>query len=89
MKIITLEIPEEILSLLKENSQEFAKDLKICTAVDMYRLRRLSSGKAAELAGISRIQFFHELNKHKVPLYDVSEKELNQDCDNADRYSIV
>ncbi|MBN2531680.1 MAG: UPF0175 family protein, partial [Spirochaetales bacterium] len=58
-------------------------------AVDMYRLGRLSSGKAAELAGISRIQFFHELNNHKVPLYDVSEEELDKDLDNADKYSIV
>jgi predicted HTH domain antitoxin len=86
---LSLEVSEEILSLLKENPQEFAHDLKICAAVDMYRLGRLSSGKAAELAGISRIQFFHELSKHKVPLYDVSEEELDKDLDNADHYSIV
>ena len=89
MKTITLEVPEEILSLLKENPQEFASDLKICAAVDMYRLGRLSSGKAAELAGISRINFFHELNEHKVPLYDVTEEELDRDIDNAKKYSII
>ena len=43
-------------------------------AVKLYELGRLSSGKAAELAGITRVEFLLQLDRYKVfPL----EAELN------------
>jgi predicted HTH domain antitoxin len=48
--------------------------MKMLAAVKLYELGRLSSGRAAELAGISRVEFLLLLQRYKVfPL----ESELN------------
>ena len=89
MKTITIQVPDGILDSLKEDPEELANDLKIYAAIEMYREGKLSTGKAAEFLGIPRIAFFKLLGKHKVPLYDVNEKELEKDIENASRYSII
>jgi predicted HTH domain antitoxin len=35
-------------------------------AVKLYEMGRLSSGRAAELAGMSRVEFLPSLNRYKV-----------------------
>ncbi len=50
---IVLEIPDEVLLSLKETAAEFAQDMRMLTAVKLYQMGRLSSGRAAQLAGVS------------------------------------
>ncbi|MEO5369850.1 MAG: UPF0175 family protein [Magnetococcus sp. DMHC-1] len=38
----------------------------LLTAIKLFELGRLSSGRAAELAGISRMEFLMILEKHKI-----------------------
>jgi predicted HTH domain antitoxin len=59
MQSITLNIPDEILISLKKNSQEFLKEMLFITSMSLYQRGKLSSGRAAELAGIPRVQFLH------------------------------
>src|SRR3972149_2325099 len=79
MEKVVLEIPEEILVSLKESSQEFSKDILILAAVKLYELGKLSSGRAAQLAGVSRISFLQSLSRYNVPIFDLTEEELKQD----------
>ena len=83
MEKVVLEIPEEILVSLKESSQEFSKDILILAAVKLYELGKLSSGRAAQLAGVSRISFLQSLSRSNVPIFDLTEEELKQDIANA------
>jgi predicted HTH domain antitoxin len=55
----------------------------MAAAVKLYELGKLSSVRAAELAGISRISFLQLLARYKVPIFDLSEEELKQDLSNA------
>ena len=80
---VVLEIPEEILVSLKESSQEFSKDILILAAVKLYELGKLSSGRAAQLAGVSKISFLQSLSRYNVPIFDLTEEELKQDIANA------
>jgi len=80
---VILEIPEEILISLKESSKEFSKDILILAAVKLYELGKLSSGRAAQLAGVSRISFLQSLSRYNVPIFDLTEEELKQDIANA------
>ncbi len=89
MKTITIEVPESILSTLKGKTEDFANDIKLYAAMEMYREGKMSTGTAAEFLGISRIAFFKLLGKHKVPLYDVTKEELEKDIENASKYSII
>ena len=83
MEKVVLEIPEEILISLKESSKEFSKDILILAAVKLYELGKLSSGRAAQLAGVSKISFLQSLSRYNVPIFDLTEEELKQDIANA------
>jgi len=83
MEKVVLDIPEEILISLKETTHEFSRELLMLAAVKLFELGKLSSGRAAQLAGISRISFLQSLASYKVPIFDLSEEELKQDMMNA------
>jgi predicted HTH domain antitoxin len=52
-------------------------------ALKMFELGKLSSGKAAQLAGISRVEFFEMCGRYHVSIVNYStdeiEAELTQD----------
>jgi len=52
--------------------------------IDAARQRvALSSGMAASLIGMTRVQFLGELHRYDVPMIDLDENELAQDIANA------
>ena len=63
---IVLDIPEKILLAEKTDEASFAQELRILAAVKLYELGRLSSGRAAELAGMSRVEFLFTSGRYKV-----------------------
>jgi predicted HTH domain antitoxin len=68
---VRLPVPEEILTALNLSPEMFANELRGLAAVKLYEMGRLSSELAAELAGLSREEFFELL-----PRYGVSAVEL-------------
>ena len=63
---ISIEIPESILLAEKTDEVSFARELRILAAVKLYEMGRLSSGRAAELAGMTRVEFLMSLGRYKV-----------------------
>lgn len=77
---IVLDIPEKVLLAEKTDEVTFAREVRVLAAVKLYELGRLSSGRAAELAGMPRVEFLLTLGRYKVfPL----EAELS-DLEHAD-----
>lgn len=66
MEKILLEIPDEVLISLKETPSEFSRDLLMLAAVKLYRMGKLSSGQAAQLAGIPRVIFLQSIEGLKI-----------------------
>ena len=66
LRQIVIDIPEKILLAEKEDEIGFARKLRMLAAIKLYELGHLASGRGAELAGISRVQFLLELGKYKV-----------------------
>jgi len=83
MEKIVLEIPEEILISLKETPSELSRDIRMLAAVKLYEMGRLSSGRAAQLAGLPRVSFLQSLSRYGVPIIGLSPEELKRDLDNA------
>ena len=63
---VTIDIPEKVLLAEKTDEASFGREMRILSAVKLYELGRLSSGRAAELAGMSRIEFLAALERYKV-----------------------
>jgi predicted HTH domain antitoxin len=58
----------------------------------MFELGKLSSGKAAELAGMSRIEFFEMCGRYRVSIFNYSpedlESELQRDGETLDKVQV-
>lgn len=63
---IVIDVPEQILLAEKTDAVSFAHELRLLAAIKLYELGRLSSGRAAELGGISRVEFLLGLKRFNV-----------------------
>ena len=66
VKQLTIDVPEKILLAEKMDEQTFAQEMRMLTAIKLFELGRLSSGRAAELAGVSRVAFLFSLDRYQV-----------------------
>ena len=83
MTEVTLSLPEETLLALHLTPDELAQELRLAAAVKLYELGRLSSGAAANLAGIPRVVFLSKLADYGVPTFRLTADELAEDLSRA------
>jgi len=63
---IVISVPEAVLLAEKTDETAFAREMSVLAAVKLYELGRLSSGRAAELAAMSRVEFLLALSRYRV-----------------------
>ncbi len=63
---IAIDVPESVLLAGKTDEHAFAREVRVLAAVKLYELGRLSSRRAAELAGMARVEFLLTLDRYKV-----------------------
>jgi predicted HTH domain antitoxin len=63
MKVLTIPYSEDLLLSMKRSPQEFESEARLLLAVKLYELDRISTGAAAQLAGLSRVAFMFELSR--------------------------
>lgn len=80
---ILVEFPPTLPDALQRTPEQFAQEAKMAMAVKLYELKRLSSGMAATLAGIDRVQFLRELHQYGIAVIDTSAEELAADIAHA------
>jgi predicted HTH domain antitoxin len=74
---ISFPVKTDILLSLKENADEFTQNLRFMSALMLYRKNRLSLGKAAELAGYTKLDFIDKLRLENEPIFDFNEQEMD------------
>lgn len=80
---LTIPYSEDLLLSLKESPEEFEAEARLLLAVKLYELDRISTGRAAELAGMSRVEFMFTLDRFGLSPMGVDPDELESDLANA------
>jgi predicted HTH domain antitoxin len=75
--------PSFLPDVLQQSRQQFEREAKLAMAVKLFELKRLSSGLAAQLAGVSRVTFLLSLHLYSVCMIDLELEELEMDLANA------
>ncbi|CAG0991858.1 hypothetical protein ARNL5_03299 [Anaerolineae bacterium] len=56
-KVLQIQVPEDIRMMLNRTPEELSRDVRLYAALMLFWLGKLSSGVAAELAGVPRVTF--------------------------------
>jgi predicted HTH domain antitoxin len=80
---MTIAYPDELLLSLKKSPDEFEAEARLLLAVKLYELHRVSTGMAAQLAGVSRPVFLFELARFGLSPLGQEPDELADDYRNA------
>ncbi len=76
---ISFEIPVGLLHTLNQSQDEFAAQVRLWTAMQLFQARKLTLGQAIELAALSHDQFLLELDRRQIPLIDYDPAELENE----------
>ncbi|MGJ3248664.1 MAG: UPF0175 family protein [Elainellaceae cyanobacterium] len=75
---ITIYIPDSVLQAENSDAGTFAHELCLLAAIELYEIGRFSSGRAAELAGMTRVEFLSQLSKYQVFPLEAELEELEK-----------
>ena len=79
MSTVTIELERELVNLFHHVNGRPEDKLKEYLVLELYRRREISSGKAAELLGMERIEFIHYSSRLGIPFLDLDEHELQEE----------
>jgi predicted HTH domain antitoxin len=75
---ISFAVNDDILLSLKENAQEFTQDMRFLSALMWYRKQKLSLGKAAELAGCTKLEFIERMKLENEAVFAYDDAQMHE-----------
>ena len=80
---LNIAYPEKLPDALQLTHEQFKENAKMAMAAKLFEMGKLSSGMAAQLAGVDRVFFLLNLHKYGVNMIDMGDDELESDIKNA------
>ena len=79
LQTINIDLPSDILLTLNESEQELKKRIKFSLAIQLYIQQKVTIGKAAQIAEMSRFQFESALSENKIPISTLGLDDVMKD----------
>jgi predicted HTH domain antitoxin len=83
---IEVVFPEQILVALREQPQNFRKQVFIYTLGKLYETGRISGGFGAAVLGCDRWEFYRLLSENGFAVIDYPDEELEQEAELGDEW---
>lgn len=80
---LELKVPSDLLTLLRKSRREMEQDAQLWVALELFRRRKVSAGKAAELAGLSLSDFMGVTREAAVEWVSYTDEELEVELSEA------
>ena len=78
MHTMTLDMPEEVFSVLRRSPDEFLREMRLAAAMHWYAKGLVSQEKAAEVAGLDRTDFLLALAREQIEAFPVDLAQLTE-----------
>jgi predicted HTH domain antitoxin len=83
MSTMTIDCGPELAVALGRRETELEGEVRLASALKLFELGRISSGLAARLAGMSRVEFLMTCGQYGVSIFQQTEAELASDLESA------
>lgn len=80
---LRIEMPDGAFSALHKSPDEFGKEMRLVAAVKWYEIAVISQEKAAEIAGLSRVDFMEALGRLRVSPFQYGSQEVLAELSDA------
>lgn len=80
---VSLNLPRDLLGALDIPEAQLETRILELVALELFRQERISTGKGAELLGISKWEFIQLLAQHSIPYFTESSAELTAEVATA------
>ena len=78
MSRVEVEFDSDVFATLRRSPEELAQEIRLAAAVLWYAQGRVSQGRAAELAGVSRAEFIDTLSQSGVAACQETLEDLDE-----------
>lgn len=78
---IQIDLPADILLTLNGSEKELQQEIKYALAIRLYCNQKVTLGKAAQIAGLSRLQFEVLLAENEIPISNLSLEDVLTDLE--------
>jgi predicted HTH domain antitoxin len=79
MKTATFSYPESLPALANLSPDAFEAEARMAMAMKLYELGRLTSGQAALMAGVSRVDFLLSCRQYGIASVSWDEEEISRE----------
>jgi predicted HTH domain antitoxin len=81
MTTVTVELPEAVFSALRRSPEEFVREMRLAAAIHWYERGEISQEKAAQIAGLDRVDFLSALAREQADAFVVDINDLMRELD--------
>ena len=85
MRTISIDLEEDVVALLRQSNQPVERAARELIVLELYRRGAISSGKAAQLLGMSRVEFIQYTSRLGIPYYTMTEDEWKNERTQSQR----
>jgi predicted HTH domain antitoxin len=80
-EILKVHIPGDVRIMLNRTPEEMERDIRMYAALMLFWLGKLSSGAAAEMAGVPRVMFLDLCSEYGIPVSQITPDELEKEIE--------
>jgi len=78
---LKIKYPAGLENVVHVTKGELEQQLRLMAGLKMFELGKLSSGKAAELAGMSRVEFLEACGRYHVSIFNYPPEEVAEELE--------
>ena len=83
MMLLEIKVPDDLPGLLRLSQDELEREVQVWIALELFRDRKVSAGKAAAIAHVSLTEFMRLTRQHGIPWIAYTSDELEREVQEA------